>query len=233
MTIQESEIKANKDNNELLQRIKYEANLQDAGTFVYFPIFEGEAGSLGRVEDIKTDLLFKNLSSRGIIELKNRSCDEINVDLRKARASNNREFFSEGYFVRPIEPAFSISCEKYAKLIAGEDILNLESVGIKFDDRKAILEIGKEKCQIPPHQNEHFLCRTMYKNDVNVPIDWSEIYEEITGFYQNYYGKPLEVKENKRMVYDAMQALNNRIKKAVNTTDNLFTWQEKTIKRNF
>lgn len=110
---------------------------------------------------------------------------------------------------------------------------NLKSTEIKYDDDKATLEIGNKKCQIPSYKNEHYLCRAMYEHGVNEVIDWSSVYQKMTGYYEAYYGKPQNSREHWRIVYDAMDALNKRVKEAVNTNDDLFTWQEKTIKRNY
>jgi len=110
---------------------------------------------------------------------------------------------------------------------------DLRSMVIKYDDDKAILETENRKCQIPPYKNEHFFCRAMYEHDTNEPTDWSVIYEKITGYYEIFYGKPQNIRANWRLVYDAMEALNKRVKHTINTDDDLFTWQEKTAKRNY
>lgn len=110
---------------------------------------------------------------------------------------------------------------------------DLKSAEIKYDDDNATLEIGNKKCQIPPYKNEHYFCRAMYEHGTNEPIDWSGIYEKMTGYYEAYYGKPSATRANWRVVYDTMDALNKRIKEVVNTDDELFIWQEKTVKRNY
>jgi len=110
---------------------------------------------------------------------------------------------------------------------------NLEPEKINYDDNTAIIKVGDKKCQIPPYKNEHFFCRAMYEHGINEPIDWSIVYEKMTGYYEDWFGKPLNKRENWRIVYDATEALNNRIKDCINTDDDLFTWQEKTIKRNY
>lgn len=109
----------------------------------------------------------------------------------------------------------------------------LKDLEIKYNDNGANLEIGDTVCQLPPYKNEHYFCRAIFSYDVNKPVDWSEIYEAITGYYEKYYGKPQKVKENWRIVYDAMEAVNKRVQKVIKTNDKLFTWQEKTVKRNY
>lgn len=104
--------------------------------------------------------------------------------------------------------------------------VKLSASEIKYDDDKATLSVSGQKCSIPPYKNEHYLCRAMYEHAIGEPIDWSLIYEKMNG-------EEPKNKEKWRTVYDAMQALNERIKEGINTDDDLFTWQEKAVKRNF
>lgn len=102
-----------------------------------------------------------------------------------------------------------------------------------FNDNEAIIEAKGCKCQLPPFRNEHFLCRAVYEYSAGEVVDWSFLYEKMTGYYSAYYGKPQNTRENWRLVYDAMMAVNKRVKQTFNTKNNLFTWQEKTLKRNY
>lgn len=110
---------------------------------------------------------------------------------------------------------------------------SLKSQEIKFDDDKSLIQIGKQNIPIPPYKNEHYFCRAIFEHAINEPIDWSIVYEKMTGFHEAYYGKPQKTEENWRIVYDTMRAINQRVKDTINTNDDLFTWQEKTIKRNY
>src|SRR3989338_5291393 len=58
---------------------------------------------------------------------------------------------------------------------------SLKSMDVKYDDGAAVLYVGSQKCQIPPYKNEHYFCRVMYEHDVNEIIDWSILYEKMTG----------------------------------------------------
>ncbi|MCX6155337.1 MAG: hypothetical protein NT007_14380 [Candidatus Kapabacteria bacterium] len=116
--------------------------------------------------------------------------------------------------------------------------VKLSSVAIKYDDNAAVLYIGDQKCQLPPfknehYKNEHYLCRALFESNKHEMVDWDVVYEKITGYYEAYYGKPADIRNNWHMVYDTMKNINKRIKEAINTDDDLFTWQEKTIKRNY
>lgn len=95
---------------------------------------------------------------------------------------------------------------------------------VKFDDDKAVLKLGERECPLPPYKNEHFLCRAMFKFPIKELVDWSLIYKEITG--EELQNAP----KNKRMVYDATEAVNTRVKEIFGI-DKLFIWASKTIKR--
>lgn len=111
--------------------------------------------------------------------------------------------------------------------------VGLKDKKIKYDDKEARIFIGDTTCQLPPFKNEHYLCRVMFKKKIYQPTDWSVVYEKMSGDYEKYYGKPPKTREHWRTVYDTMVRVNNRIKTNVYTSDDLFSWQELTIKRNF
>ncbi|MDD4178861.1 MAG: hypothetical protein PHH14_02270 [Candidatus Margulisbacteria bacterium] len=111
--------------------------------------------------------------------------------------------------------------------------ISLRTKKVTFNDKTASIEIDDAICKLPPHKNEHYFCRVIFAYKPNRPIDWSIIYEKITGFYRKFFGRPANRREHWRTVYDAMEAINKRIKNKINTDDNLFSWQEKTVKRNF
>ena len=103
---------------------------------------------------------------------------------------------------------------------------------ITFNDDEANIEIGKQKSVLPPFKNEHYFCRAMFQYKPQEFADWSLVFENMTG------NKEEELDEGKRTkarktTQDTMYALNTRIKKVFNTDDNLFTWENRSIKRNF
>jgi hypothetical protein len=100
----------------------------------------------------------------------------------------------------------------------------------EFIDDEAIIKIGNKKCQLPPYKNEHFFCRAIYEFPVNEPVDWSIIYEKITGYESKYFKKPANIKENWRIVYDTMKRLNKRVEEVLGIKE-LFVWKNKTIRR--
>jgi hypothetical protein len=104
---------------------------------------------------------------------------------------------------------------------------------VEFDDEKATLKIGKYNISLPPYKNEHYFCRTIFEHGLNEPVDWSILYEKMTGYYEAYYGKAQQTRKNWRLVYDTMRLVNKRIKEHLKTREDLFTWQEKTVRRKF
>jgi len=105
-----------------------------------------------------------------------------------------------------------------------------QSDKVKFLDDESALELAGKKCPLPPYKNEHFFCRAAFEHQINEPIDWSIIYEKMTGYYGEHFGKSKDTRENWHRVYDTMEAINKRVKELLNI-EKLFVWQEKTIKR--
>jgi hypothetical protein len=101
--------------------------------------------------------------------------------------------------------------------------INLSDFEVIFNDTKPALLIGDKECPLPPFKNEHYLCREMFKIPKNEFIDWSLISER------------MDKSENIKMrsIQDALYALNDRVKEIIGTDDNMLSWQNKSIKRNY
>ncbi len=99
---------------------------------------------------------------------------------------------------------------------------------VVFDDENARILIGEIPIQLPPFQNEHCLCRVIFKHKIHKPVDWSLAYKEMTGD-----AAEVADKAKRRPVQDAMYAVNNRVKAGANTDDALMSWKGKSIARNF
>ncbi len=115
----------------------------------------------------------------------------------------------------------------YNKVIRKSKNVLAEKV-ISFDDKSARILIGEISIQLPPFQNEHCLCRVIFRCKIHEPIDWSVVYKEMTGDIDE-----IADKTKKRSVQDTMYAVNNRVKKEANTDDALMSWRGKSIARNF
>lgn len=102
----------------------------------------------------------------------------------------------------------------------------------KFSDEKAQLEVDGFVIQLPPYKNGHAFCRVMFMYEVNEPVDWDIIYEEIAGINKlTPYGserKKIE-DQNKHTVSDTMRSINDRL--AQNGSLPLFMRSDNTYRR--
>lgn len=105
--------------------------------------------------------------------------------------------------------------------------IRLAKVRVDFNDDEVKIIAGKAECPLPPFKNEHFFCRSMFKHLPKEFIDWSIIYNEMENI------EPTDKIKNKRAIQDTMYAVNNRIKDVFPTDDDLFTWKEKSVARNY
>lgn len=140
--------------------------------------------------------------------------EEINVE-------NNKLYLS----VSAIELLIYVKSLAEKKL-SGKQITEQPSV---FKDDEAKLIVDGITVQLPPHKNEHWFCRAMDEHSPNEPVDWDQLYEEISGNYKGFFGKLEDTKNPKRMVYDTVEAINGRLKKI--GLSKLYIWQENTVKR--
>lgn len=109
--------------------------------------------------------------------------------------------------------------------------INLKDTKIEYDDDKAHIKINSQIVNLPPQKNEHYFCRAMFQRPEKEFIDWSIIFEDMDKILNSLNKKDAE--KDKRMVQDTMYAVNKRIKNVVKTKDDLFTWKEKSIRRNY
>ncbi|KKQ46459.1 MAG: hypothetical protein US63_C0001G0027 [Candidatus Moranbacteria bacterium GW2011_GWC2_37_8] len=96
-----------------------------------------------------------------------------------------------------------------------------------FFDSKALIKINTQDIPLPAYANEHLLCRVMFEYMIGEPVDWSIIFEKMTG------DEPKDKNKNSRMVRDTMHAVNERIHELAKTERDLFEWKNKCIKRLF
>lgn len=107
---------------------------------------------------------------------------------------------------------------------------NLSGNTISFDDDKAKIAIGNKECQLPAYKNEHYFCRAIWQHPVNEFVDWSTVFENMD---KTLNSNKKGTEKDKRSIQDTMYAVNKRIKDVINTEDDLFTWKERSIKRNY
>lgn len=112
--------------------------------------------------------------------------------------------------------------------------INLKSVQISYDDDEPVIKIGKQNVALPPYKNEYYFCQVMFEYKPKESVSWDIIYDRMTEYSTVSGGiKPEPIRENWQKVNDTMKRVNNRVKEIVNTDDNLFSWSEKTVMRNY
>ena len=113
-----------------------------------------------------------------------------------------------------------------------QEKISLEQAAIEFNDEIGAIIINGLKCNLPPFQNEHCLARAIFGYKKGQPVDWSFIYEKMTGDFPAN-SPHLGDSKMKRTVNDTVRRLNERIQRTINTEDLLIDQKGKTIIRNF
>ena len=60
--------------------------------------------------------------------------------------------------------------------------IQLKSTNISYDDDKPALKIGEQTVAIPAYKNEHYFCRAMYEYKKDEAVDWTVVWEKMTGY---------------------------------------------------
>lgn len=110
-------------------------------------------------------------------------------------------------------------------------VLSLEGKVVTFDSIEAKISVEGKNCQLPPYKNEHSLCTAMFEYRKGEAVDWSEVFEKMSGFTRTPTGR--NTKNDTRSVQDAVYAVNTRVRETFHTEDDLFSWQSKSVIRNF
>ena len=72
---------------------------------------------------------------------------------------------------------------------------------IRFDEKTGIISMGGKPCEIPINTNQYFLCKALFDKKFGTPVTETDIVDMADW-----------AKDTKRSVYDAMNAVNKRIK---------------------
>ncbi len=139
--------------------------------------------------------------------------------------TNNDKWYGSTRFILEIkEQKFEKLYKEYEPTeLKGK--VNLKKDHVKFLEDKSTIVVGDLECPLLPYKNEFYLCKVMFNQKVNTPISWDFIYKETTG--------DEGPKNEWRSVYDTMRKVNKRFMQKFNIDYKLFSWQNKTIKRNF
>jgi hypothetical protein len=118
---------------------------------------------------------------------------------------------------------------KVAKNQESQVHVRLKNEVIAFNKKEQSIRVGERKSQLPPYKNEYYLAKVMFKSPPKIPVEWITIAKEITGKNFNH----LDTKKDQRTIKDAMYALNERVQHDIHTSDDLFTWKNKSVIRNY
>lgn len=105
----------------------------------------------------------------------------------------------------------------------------LKNSVVKFDDTIPAIFVDEVEIPLPAYGKEHYLCRAIWKRKAEEAIDWSKIYNDMEGKKADF----LPDKELWRYVYDAKNDVNKRVKGITGTTEDIFEWNKKSIKRRY
>lgn len=84
---------------------------------------------------------------------------------------------------------------------------------IRFDEKSGIISMGGKTCPITINTNHYFLCKILFKEKFGTPVTETDIVDMIDW-----------AKDTKRGVYDAMNAVNKKIKADLGI-DKFFRWK--------
>lgn len=98
-----------------------------------------------------------------------------------------------------------------------------------YDEQTCILTInGKMKIKLPIYENEASLCRVLFcEHKKNEPVEFEELHEVMTGSTEINKLSDQEF----RTIYDAMRAVNRRVRKEANVDENMLERRNKCIVR--
>jgi hypothetical protein len=99
-----------------------------------------------------------------------------------------------------------------------------------FIDETGILKLGETSIELPALKNEHLLCRVMFKQPINKMVDWSAVYEEMSGEELNKVSFPDEYWKAWHSLYSTTKALNTRVNERLGI-ERLVKWKDNTLQR--
>jgi hypothetical protein len=104
----------------------------------------------------------------------------------------------------------------------------LADVEVRYDPETFTIFVGDMIIELPKDKNEAGLCKLLFEKPKRVPIEWNDVATKILGVSFESFDK----KKHQKSVQDTMYRTNDRVK-ALGTEDNLFSWGDRTITRNF
>jgi len=139
-----------------------------------------------------------------------------------------RPYPSEAHSIAiPIFKIWFLPCINAEEIIKEGAVVNKK---IKFLEEKAQIKYGGKTCSLPPYRNEYYLCKMMFEYPAHEPVSWDLIYDRMQG---TDIEDPSAKKDKWRVVYDAVRAINGRLKETIGLKNNLFEWQDRTVRRKY
>lgn len=120
---------------------------------------------------------------------------------------------------------------KLSKEPPQQNAASLKGKEVEFDENLPAILIDDKAYPLPPSKNEDYFARVMFRHRIGEFVDWSLIYATMAGV--DGQRVDVENEKNKKMVRDTMNRLNKRIKELADTEDDLFSWKNKSVCRNF
>lgn len=88
---------------------------------------------------------------------------------------------------------------------------------LKFDEKTGVISAGGKSCEIPINTNQYFICKTIFA------VPFGTLIKEI-----DFLDSMDWARDSKDSVYDAMRAINKRIKRDLGI-DKLLKWKVRRI----
>ena len=88
---------------------------------------------------------------------------------------------------------------------------------LRFDEQTGLISMGTKTCEIPINTNQYFLCKTIFT------VPFGALVKEI-----DFLDSMEWLGDNKDSVYDAMRAVNKKIKQDVGI-DRLLKWKARRV----
>lgn len=102
---------------------------------------------------------------------------------------------------------------------------------ITFDEVTSVISVGERTCRLPLGRNEFYIASMAIGGAaIGEPVEAMDIYERMTG---TPFDQVPSTQDALKVVSSAMHALNERVRINIKTSDDLLTWKNKAISRNY
>lgn len=105
--------------------------------------------------------------------------------------------------------------------------------GMVYNNAKATITLRSRVCNLKIDSLQHRIYKALFKKPIGKLICWDEIWEQISNSSYTDDDFDKDLKKHRRSLYDAVRGLNNKAKDALNTKEDLLTWTNNSIKRNY